>query len=295
MAFVKIIVILLTTFISIFSYADKLVVTSTTQIYDFTKNIAGDDLKVVSILAAGQDPHTYQPVPKDIELVQRADLLIQNGLHLEGKNWMQNMADDANKPLITATKNIKPLVMEEYGEKVNDPHAWFTPKNAAVYVNNITKGLIKIAPEFETSFKARAKLYLAELKALDNWIRREVSVIPPKNRILVTNHDAFQYFSKEYGFVNTAPIGWSTGNEVGGGVTPKRREKVINSIKDMDVKSIFFETTINPKLIKEIAKDAGVKIGGELYSDSMGEIGTSGENYIGMMRENVIKIVRGLR
>jgi manganese/iron transport system substrate-binding protein len=112
---------------------------------------------------------------------------------------------------------------------------------------------------------------------------------------LVTNHDAFQYFAKEYGFTNTAPIGWSTGSEVGGGVTPKRREQVVNSIKEMNVKAIFFETTINPKLIKEIANDAGVQIGGELYSDSMGDEDSAGETYIGMMRENVIKITRGLK
>lgn len=277
------------------SYAEKTVVVSTTQIYDFTYNVAGDDIKVISILAPGQDPHTYQPVPKDIEFVRSADLVIENGLHLEGKNWMKNLAEDAGKPLITATDGIKPLVMDSEGTKVNDPHAWFTPANAAVYTNNITRALIQIDPENKDNYIARAKIYLAQLKALDGWIRSEVSIIPPENRILISNHDAFQYFAKAYGFTNTAPIGWSTGSEVGGGVTPKRREMVVNSIKDMKVKSIFFETTINPKLIREIAKDAGVGIGGELYSDSMGDIDTPGETYIGMMRENIIKIVRGLK
>jgi manganese/iron transport system substrate-binding protein len=295
MKYFKFTITLLAILIVNISYAEKIVVTSTTQIYDFTKNIAGDDVKVISILAPGQDPHTYQPVPKDIETVQNADLVVQNGLHLEGKNWMQTMADDAGKPIVTATDNIKPLIMEQYGEKVNDPHAWFTPQNAAVYVNNITRGLIKAAPEFKDNFIARAKLYLAELKALHSWITVTVSKIEPSKRVLVTNHDAFQYFAKEYGFTNTAPIGWSTGSEVGGGVTPKRREQVVNSIKEMNVKAIFFETTINPKLIKEIANDAGVQIGGELYSDSMGDEDSAGETYIGMMRENVIKITRGLK
>jgi len=278
-----------------FCYAQKTVVVSTTQIYDFTYHVAGDDVKVISILAPGQDPHTYQPVPKDIEAVRNADLVIENGLHLEGKNWMKTLANDAGKPLITATDGIKPLIMDKDGTKVNDPHAWFTPANAAVYTNNITRAMIQLDPEHKDNYIVRAKLFLAQLKALDGWIRSEVSVIPPENRVLVSNHDAFQYFAREYGFVNTAPIGWSTGSEVGGGVTPKRREMVVKSIQEMKVRSIFFETTINPKLIREIAKDAGVNIGGELYSDSMGDKDTPGETYIGMMRENVIKIVRGLK
>jgi len=291
----KIILIFLLIFTFSVSYAQKTVAVSTTQIYNIAYNIAGDDIKIVSILAPGQDPHTYQPVPKDIEIVRSSDLVIENGLHLEGKNWMKTLAADAGKPLITATDGIKPLIMEKEGTKINDPHAWFTPRNAAVYANNITRALIKLDKANAHSYIARAKLYLAQLKALDGWIRSEVSIIPPEKRVLVSNHDAFQYFSKEYGFVNTAPIGWSTGSEVGGGVTPKRRQAVVDSIKNMNVRSIFFETTINPKLIREIAKDAGVSIGGALYSDSMGNKGTPGETYIGMMRENVIKIVRGLK
>ncbi|ADD68904.1 periplasmic solute binding protein [Denitrovibrio acetiphilus DSM 12809] len=277
------------------AYAEKTVVVSTTQIYDLAYNIAGDNVKVISILSPGQDPHTYQPVPNDIDKVRNSDLVIENGFHLEGKNWMKTLANDAGKPLVTATDGIKPLIMELGGMEVHDPHAWFTPRNAAVYVNNITKALIELAPEYKNNFTARAKLYLANLKALDGWIRSEVAIIPPEKRVLVTNHDAFQYFAAEYGFVNTSPIGWSTGSEIGGGVTPQRREAVVSAIKMMNVRSIFVETTINPKLLREIAKDAGVSIGGSLYSDSMGDKDSPGESYIGMMRENVLTIVGGLR
>lgn len=276
------------------AFAKDIVVVSTTQIYDIAKNIAGEDIDVISILAAGQDPHTYSPVPADIEKVKSANLVIENGLHLEGKDWIKNLASDAKKPLVTATKGIKPLILEAGGEKINDPHAWFTPQNAAVYVNNITRGLISLSPQNKESFIMRANLYLAQLKALDAWIKKEVAKIPPHKRILVTNHDAFNYFAVQYGFINKAPVGWSTGGEMGGGVTPKRREEAVNSIKSLGVKTIFFETTINPKLIREIASDAGVKVGGSLYSDSMGDEDTPGETYLGMMRENVIKIVRGL-
>lgn len=293
--FIRITLFLLMFALPFAANAQKTVTVSTTQIYDITKNIAGDDVRVFSILAPGQDPHTYTPVPADMDRVKSSDLLIENGFHLEGKNWMKSLAMDAKKPIITATDGIKPLTLETGGEKINDPHSWFTPANAAVYVNNITRALIKLSPEHKDNFIMRSKLYLAELRALDSWIRKEVSVIPPAKRILVTNHDAFGYFAHEYGFVNTAPVGWSTGGEVGGGVTPQRREAAVNSIRQHNVRTIFVETTINPKLIREIAKDAGVKVGGTLYSDSMGDTGTTGETYIGMMRENVIKIVRGLR
>ena len=119
--------------------------------------------------------------------------------------------------------------------------------------------------------------------------------VPAQRRILVTSHDAFNYFAREYGFRNEAPVGWSTGAEVGGGMTPARRKEVIQSIQGFGVPAIFVETSVNPKLIREIAAEAGVAVGGELYSDSMGEAGTAGDTYIGMMRENTLRIVTALR
>ena len=125
--------------------------------------------------------------------------------------------------------------------------------------------------------------------------------IPPSRRVLVTTHDAFNYFCREYkfnerhGFLSIAPVGWSTGSEVGAGMTPQRRKTVVQSIRDAGARAIFVETTISPKLIRELARETGVAIGGELYSDSMGPEGSAGETYIGMMRENVLLIVRSLR
>lgn len=277
------------------------VVASTTQIADFARQVAGDRVVVKSILAPGADPHTYSPTPMDVQLVLQADLCLNNGLHLEGKNWMATLAKDAGKPLITTTKGIKPLTISEEGEAIADPHAWFSPKNVAVYVNNITMGLSQIDPEGKAEFEARAKLFLQQLRVLDGWIREQINQIPTQRRILVTTHDAFNYFCTEYklnannNFLSIAPVGWSTGAEVGGGMTPDRRRKVVQSIKASGAPALFVETTINPKQIREIAKETGVVIGGELYSDSMGEEGTAGETYIGMMRENVILIVNALK
>jgi manganese/iron transport system substrate-binding protein len=182
-----------------------------------------------------------------------------------------------------------------------DPHAWFSPRNAATYVNNILAALSRLDPAGKAQYRARAKLFLQQLRVLDAWIREQVNQIPPERRLLVTSHDAFNYFCREYkfnprnDFLSLAPVGWSTGSEVGAGMTPERRRMVVNSVRDFGAPAVFVETSVNPKLIREIAQEAGIKIGGELYSDSMGESGTAGETYIGMMRENVILIVEAMK
>jgi manganese/iron transport system substrate-binding protein len=278
------------------SSGDKpIIVCSTTQIADFTRQIVGDTCEVKCILAPGADPHTYQPTPGDARIALQADLCLQNGLHLEGKNWMATLAKDAGKPIATCTEGIKPLELESEGRKISDPHAWFTPKNAAVYVNNIVRAVSRLHPEGKEHFRARAELYLQQLRVLDSWIRRQFNSIPPTERILVTSHDAFNYFAEEYGFKNRAPVGWSTGSELGAGMTPQRHRMVIDSIRKFHVKAVFVETSVNPKIVREIAREAGAKVGGKLYSDSMGKAGSAGETYIGMMRENVLTIASALR
>jgi manganese/iron transport system substrate-binding protein len=276
------------------------IVCSTTQIADFTRQIVGDGCVVKTILAPGADPHTYMPTPRDAGIVLGSDLALDNGLHLEGKNWMGTLARDAGKPLVTCTAGIKPIDISEEGKSISDPHAWFSVKNAAVYVNNILKAVIRLDPPNAPLYRARAKLYLSHLRGLDNWIREQVNLIPPHRRLLVTSHDAFNYFCREYRFnsgndyLSLAPVGWSTGSEVGAGMTPGRFSKVVESIRSFGAPAVFVETSVNPKLIREIAREAGVAVGGELYSDSMGETGTAGDSYIGMMRENTLTIVRAL-
>ena len=297
-------VFFLSLFCSSFVLADEskpIVVASTTQIADFARQIAGDRLTVKCVLAPGADPHTYQPTPDDVQMVLESDICLENGLHLEGKNWMSTLATDAGKPIITTTNGIKPLAISSEGETVADPHAWFSPKNVAVYVNNIVKGFSQLDPEGKQNYEARATLFLQQLRVLDSWVRQQINRIPTQRRILVTTHDAFNYFCTEFklnannNFLSIAPVGWSTGAEVGGGMTPERRRTVVESIQKSGAPALFVETTINPKQIREIAKETGVKIGGELYSDSMGPEGSAGETYIGMMRENVLLMVNALK
>ncbi len=301
-----VIIVICLSFADMASAADEaqakktVIVCSTTQIADFARQVAGDRCEVKSILAPGADPHTYMPTPKDVQAVMSADMTLQNGLHLEGKNWMATLARDAGKPLITCTEGINPIEFENSGEKIADPHAWFSPRNAAVYVNNILKALIKADPSGRIRYEAGGKLFLQQLRVLDAWIREQVSRISPARRVLVTSHDAFNYFCREYrfnadhGYLSLAPVGWSTGSEVGAGMTPERRKTVTDSIRSYKTPAVFVETSVNPKLIREIAQDAGIRVGGQLYSDSMGERGSAGETYIGMMRENTLTILEAL-
>ena len=271
----------------------KVVVCSTTQISDFARQIVGDDWEVLCVLAPGQDPHTYQTRIEDAEMVQRADLCLENGWHLEGAEWMQKLASNANKPIVTCVSGVQPLKVEEQEEFVNDPHAWFAPANAAVYVRNILEAVSNIDPENAHRFQQRAALYLGELNALNNWINDQVNQIPAERRVLVTHHDAFGYFCKTFGFRSFSPAGWTT--EEIAGISVQRRQEVVKSIRETGVAAIFVETSLDQRMISEIAKEAGVKIGGDLYSDAMGPQGTAGETYIGMMRENVLTIVAALK
>ena len=275
--------------------AKYLAVCSTTQIADFTRQITGDRWRVHCVLTPGQDPHTYQTKPSDLRVVEQADLCLQNGWHLEGGDWMQTLATTAGKPIVTCVDGVRPLVMEFDGVEVNDPHAWFVPANAGKYVRNILAGVSRVDPEHVERYRLRAELYLRQLQTLHAWIQKQMNSIPSNQRVLVTSHDAFGYFCQAYGFKGAAPAGWSTGAEVGGDITPARRQATVDSIRNFGVKSIFVETSVNQKLIRQISKEADVEIGGELYSDSMGKLGSAGESYLGMMRENVLTIVLGLK
>ena len=271
------------------------IVCSTTQVADFARQVVGDRCMVHSVLSAGQDPHLYRIRPQDSKLVASADICFDNGLHLEGKDWMRELAADANKPIVSCTMGIEPLVLEEDGQEFHDPHAWFSPKNAAIYVKNIVTEVSRRDPDHKHEYEARAKLYLDQLRVLHTWIEQQVSQIPPQQRVLVTSHDAFQYFCATYGFKSQAPTGWSTDQEIGGGATSERIRETAAAIRNQGVKAIFVETSVNPKIIEEIAKEAGVKVGGKLYSDSMGAAGSGGETYLGMMRENVLTIVEAMK
>jgi manganese/iron transport system substrate-binding protein len=278
----------------------KVVVCSTTQSADFTKQIVGDRWEVVCVLSAAEDPHTYDITPADIDQIKRADLCVQNGWNLEGHDWMGTQARNQGKPLVTCVTGVKPLMVEHEAsdneadvEAVKDPHAWFDINNAMIYVTNIRNAICDLDPEHAGEYNARAKLYLLQLRVLKQWVAAQVNAIPKERRILVTHHDAFGYFAKANGFRAESPVGWTTGELTG--ISIGQRQQVVEQIRNLGVKSIFVETSTETATLKSIAEETGIKIGGSLYSDAMGASGTAGETYIGMIRENVLTIVNSLK
>lgn len=271
----------------------KMILCSTTQVADFTRQVVGDHCEVVCVLAAGQDPHSYDPTPEDGASVSRADLCLANGWNLEGNSWMQTLGDSAGKKVVNCIDGVEPRDLDYHGEVIKDPHAWFDPKNAWIYVKNIRDAVKELDPEHAEAYDMRAELYRIQLLALNKWIAQSVNQIPQNQRVLVTHHDAFGYFAQAYSFEATSPVGWTTGELTG--VTMEQKQAVIKQIRDAGVPAIFVETSTSSELLEGIARESGAKIGESLYSDAMGSEGSAGETYIGMMRENVIRIVTALK
>ena len=270
----------------------KVIVCSTTQVADFTRQVVGDRCEVVCVLSAGEDPHGYDPGNDDSLSVARADLCFANGWNLEGHSWMQKLAESAGKEIVVCIEGVQPRNLDYNDEVVKDPHAWFNPKNAWIYVKNIRDAVVRLDPEHADEYRLRADLYRIQLLALDKWIKQTVSQIPENRRILVTHHDAFGYFSEAYKFKAMSPVGWTTGELAG--VSTDQKQEIVKQIRDLGVPAIFVETSTNSELLESIARETGATVGESLYSDAMGAEDTAGETYIGMMRENVLRIVTAL-
>lgn len=269
---------------------DKLVVlTSTTIIFDITKNIAGDRVEVLSLMPIGGDPHIYEPNSADAEKVVKSDLVLKNGLHLEG--WLDELILNAGgkRPIVEVCEGIPPILSINFHSSP-DPHAWMDPLNGIIYAKNITKALITLDPEGSSIYNANFHIYEKKLVQLDSYIKNEFNKIPVQKRVLITSHDAFKYYGKRYQIKVEAALGTSTDAEV----QIEDMNRLIEIIKDYQIPAIFVESTINPKLINQIAKDNGVKIGGSLFSDSLGDEESGASTYIDMLRQNTNTIVSAL-
>ncbi len=271
----------------------KIIVCSTTQIADFARNVVGDLWEVQCVLGPGEDPHNYRTTTKDSAAVSGSDLCLENGWDLEGHGWMTTLAKNAGKPIKTCIEGVDPINTDEEGSSVKDPHAWMNANNAWIYVKNIRDAVTEIDPDNAAVYEGRADLYRLQLKSLNLWIGKQVAQIPAERRILVSHHDAFEYFCRAYNFTAISPKGWTT--EELTGMNPQKIPEIVEQIRAQGVKSVFIETTLNSEIVDQIAREAGVEIGGELYSDAMGPEGTAAESYIGMMRENVLTIVEALK
>lgn len=268
------------------------VISTSTIIADLTAGVGGEEIDHQDILKPGDDPHVYEPVPADSVALEKADLILYNGYNLEPGliKMIDSTAVKAKK--VAVGEAITPLQLEKEGQKVPDPHVWGSAKNGIIMVKKIRDQLIELSPEDKEIFTENAAQLIRELENLDRWITVAIETIPPSQRQLVTTHDAFQYYAHAYGLkVAGTLIGISTEEQP----SAQTVKNLADAIKNLQVPAIFAETTINPALITTIAAEAGVKLAPQqLYSDSIGAVGTGGDSYVKMLRENTRSIVESL-
>jgi zinc/manganese transport system substrate-binding protein len=260
--------------------------TITTEI---AENVGGEAVKVVPIIRAGTDPHDFQPSPSDIRMIEGADLVLLTGKGLEGYLTKLEEAVGSKAKFVDVGRSIPSLTLEEEGRMVEDPHWWQSIENMKKATNVVRKHFVEADPANKAAYDKNAAAYLAELTELQKWARQEIAKLPRDKRKLVTSHDAFQYFARDYGFTIYAIEGVSTDDQP----SSKKVVDLINTIRDQKVKAVFFESVANPKVVGEITKETGAKLGGELYADGLGEKEAS--TYSGMIRHNITSIVRNLK
>lgn len=262
------------------------VVASFSILADFVRNIGGDRVNLTTLVGPDSDVHVYTPAPSDAKRIADAKLVIVNGLGLEG--WLPRLVQSSGgkAQAVTASAGIAPLKLGS----ATDPHAWQSVPNAKVYVADIANALATADPDDAEFFRAKAKAYLEKLEMLDREVREAVAKIPPERRKVISTHDAFGYFSAEYGVQFIAPLGVSTETE------PSARDiaAIISQIKAQKIPAVFLENISDDRLIRRIAAETGSKIGGTLISDSLtGEKGLA-PTYIDMVRHNIKALTTAL-
>ena len=271
------------------AYAKFKVVTTFTIIQDMAQNIAGDAATVESITKPGAEIHDYEPTPKDIVKAQSADLVLWNGLNLERwfEKFFQNVKD---KPAVVVTEGIEPMSINEGPYTGNpNPHAWMSPSNALIYIENIKNALVKYDPQNKETYEKNAALYAQKIKELDKPLREKLAQVPEAQRWLVTSEGAFSYLTRDYGFKEAYL--WPINAEQQG--TPQQVRKVIETVKANNIPVVFSESTISPKPAKQVAKESGAKYGGVLYVDSLSNKNGPVPTYVDLLNTTVSTIVKG--
>jgi manganese/iron transport system substrate-binding protein len=264
-------------------------VTTFTVIQDMAQNVAGTAAIVESITKPGAEIHDYQPTPLDIVKAQSADLVLWNGLNLE--RWFERFFENVKDvPSVVLTEGIEPMGIAEgpYTGKPN-PHAWMSPTNALIYVENIRKALIKYDPANAEIYNSNAAAYSARIKAIDEPLRRRLAAIPEGQRWLVTSEGAFSYLARDYGLreLYLWPI---NADEQG---TPKQVRRVIDEVRRNAIPVVFSESTVSDKPAKQVARETGAAYGGVLYVDSLSDARGPVPSYLKLLEVTVETIVKG--
>lgn len=267
------------------------VVTSFSILGDMVQQVGGEHVSVKTLVGPDGDPHTFEPSPQDSAAIANADIVVVNGLGLEG--WLDRLikASGFKGKIVVASEGVKTHTMDEDGETVVDPHAWNSAANGAQYAQNIVKGLISADPEDKEALRKSGEDYIAQLKALDDWAKKRFSGIPEAKRIVLTSHDAFSYFSCAYNVRFLAVQGLSSESEA----SAKDVAGLIEQIKADHVTTWFMENQLDPRLVKQIASATGANPGGELYPEALSPKGGSADTYTKAFRHNVDVIADSMK
>lgn len=296
--FVGFVLLLLFTFSSCHTEESKdsrtQILVTTGMIGDVIKNITGDNYSVQTLMNPGVDPHLYKASLNDLKKIIGADLVFYNGLHLEGKLAKVLEKQKSTKPIIGLGDYLADPILLEEG--VFDPHIWFDVQNWIDISDIALDTLSQLFPEDRTLFRENHSKYTSELKDLHHWIKEQINQLPEHRRIMITAHDAFNYFGRAYHIHVRGLQGISTLTEFG----LRDVTNLVDYIAAHDVHSIFVESSVSTKSLDAVingARSRGIdlKIGGNLYSDSMGKEGSAEGTYIGMIKHNVNTIVKGLK
>lgn len=277
----------------------KIQITTTIgMIKDIVNEVGGEHVAVVGLMKSGVDPHLYKASQGDIQKLEEANIIFYNGLHLEGKmiDIFEKMAK--KKTTIAVSKDISEDQLRGWddGTEGHDPHIWFNVKHWITATKTVRDELIKYDPDHKEDYQTNADAYIKKLEELDQYAEDKIASIPEQTRVLVTAHDAFGYFGDRYGIEVMGLQGISTASEYGSKDVSELRDFLVAN----KIKAVFMESSVPKKAINAVVEGAkkkghNVKIGGELFSDAMGEEGTPEGTYIGMVRHNVDTIVDALK
>jgi manganese/zinc/iron transport system substrate-binding protein len=273
------------------------VVTTIGQIADAARIIGGDHVHVTSLMGAGTDPHLYVAGISDVDKLRGADVVFYNGLYLEAQleDVLEQLAERQTVVAVSANIDRAGLLPSAAYADEFDPHIWFDVTLWSQAVSQVRDTLIQIDPAHAADYEANAAAYLAELEALHAYVADQAARVPAEQRVLITAHDAFNYFGRAYGFEVLGLQGISTASEAGTGDV----QQLSDFIADRRIPAIFIESSVpvrNVEAVQAAVRDRGfdVSIGGQLFSDAMGDTGTPEGTYIGMVRHNIDTIVGAL-
>jgi manganese transport system substrate-binding protein len=268
----------------------KVILTTFTVLADMAQNVAGDKAIVESITKVGAEIHGYEPTPSDLQRGQGVDLILDNGLNLE--RWADRFYNSIPKAArLTLSEGVQPVNIAEdaYQGKPN-PHAWMSPQNALIYVDNIRKALVKLDPVNAATYEANAKAYSQKIKDIDAKLKQAIAVIPPDKRYIVSCEGAFSYLARDYGLKEIYI--WPVNAEQQ--ATPKQVQKVIDAVRAKQIPTVFCESTVSNAAQMQVVKETGAKYGGVFYVDSLSPPDGVTPTYLKLLEYNVNTLIKGL-